>query len=136
MAFEPIPKGGNGKAATKMEVGEELIAYFMYSQESVGKFGKQTNMLMQDPDSGDSFTFYTGGTLKHDVDNGRIRPGLLTKITRQADVTKQNKNGQPYTTSVFDVEQDPTDVLADYANAGSASKAEDAIKDRVNKAQQ
>lgn len=138
MAFEKVRK--KTKSASKLEVGESIIGYAVRTVVTMGQFGEQTNLIMQD-ESGDEFTLYTSGTLKYDIEDATIvKMGLLTKITRMVDEDRKNKKtGKSYTTSVFDVEQDKDYRIAvvsateiSSAPSVAAVTSMEATKNRVN----
>lgn len=121
MGFEPIGSGGGPtKKALDIPVGGELVAYMVGVKETQGKFGEQTNLVMQDPESGEQFMLYTAGTLAYAAKDGRIKAGLLTKIVRKGDERRKAKNNSSYTTSVFEVLQDPSTRIEVASSAATA----------------
>ena len=110
MAFKEIEKSGASVAATKMSKGESVTAYLIRIEEREGKFGQQTNLVMMDPTNNTPFIMYTGGTLAYDANEGRLRVGLLTRITATGKEQKKNDQGKMYTISTFKVEQDDDSV--------------------------
>lgn len=132
MAYQSISSGNSeAKKASAMSVGESLEGYVVRLQEFQGDYGEQTNIVFQDAESGDTFLVYTAGTLKYDARDGRIKAGLKTKITRLDDEKRTTKQGRGYTTSVFEVLQDPDDSIFS-ADASEASSSASDIKARAN----
>lgn len=126
MAFEEISKGGKGIAATKLAKGDSVTGYVMRIEERAGKFGPQTNLIMMDPESRDTFPVYTGGTLQYDAKEGRIKVGLLTRITAMGKEAKKSNSGNAYSICTFKVEQDSSDTVPTASNA-TPSVAETAL---------
>lgn len=133
MAFQEISKSaGKAIAATKMDIGSSVTGYFIRVDSSPSKFGgTQFNLKMQDPESGEQFTVFTGGTLKFVAEEGRLVANLLTRITRKEDEKKQNKAGKTYVTSTFKVEQDASDVLIGGPAPAALSDAEEALAKKI-----
>lgn len=100
MAFETVKK--EMKLGTKMEIGEEVFGYVVDFPS--GQYG--TNLLMEDKE-GNTFVFGTSGNLRYLVQDGLIKAGLYTRITRLADKKVKGK-----VSSQFDVAQDSDDVTA------------------------
>ena len=101
MGYQPIKAAGaeDRRKSTDMAVGDYFEGYVIGLPETNGDFGEQTNVLMQDAETEETFLVYTAGSLKYDARDGRIKLGLKTKITRLADEKRKSKAGKSYTTS-------------------------------------
>lgn len=102
MAFKNV--GGSttkeAVALTKIKQGESVIGYvtgFAVSKHNVDAY----NMIFTSEDKKDTFFVYSGGNIRFLINDGKIQPGLLTKVTRIADKMVQGKKS-----SQFTVEQD------------------------------
>ncbi len=92
---------------SQIDVGSSVTGYvvrFVPSKHNP----ENMNILLQAEDSSDTFYVYTSGNMKYLIGDGKIREGLLTKITRLAD-----KNVKGKTSTQFQVLQDPEQTLED-----------------------
>lgn len=137
MAFQNV-NVSNTMKATAMEVGSSVEGYVARFEASRMVEGQQ-NIILQTKD-GEQLVFFTAGNIKYMINDGKIREGLYTRITRNED--KKVKGGK--VSSQFTVEQDPEDsigvgslresVAANVTNnAPAALSAKTSIKDQAAK---
>lgn len=112
---EELPPLAEPVKAGEMKKGDSVVAYYIGTSSKSNKFGGTNhNLLMQqtEDEGGQRFMIYTSGTLKYDAADGRLEKGALTRITAKGKEERENQSsGQSYMIAVFDVEQDPDDVL-------------------------
>jgi hypothetical protein len=132
MAFEKVRNSNTLVRAAAMEVGDQLTGYVTgftkFQQEGeepqvnmtmqltepfTGEVGSQKNAKTETLAVGTIITLGSAGNIKYDITDGRVKQGLLTRITKTAD--KSGKKG-----ARFDVEQD-ADMIIDEALLNAAS---------------
>lgn len=102
MAFEEVNNSGGVNPGKDIEVGESLLGYVLGFRQ--GKHG--TNIIMRNKETGEDYTLYSSGNIKYAVRDGRVKQGLLTRITR-----KPNEKIKGMDSSMFTIEQDPEDTV-------------------------
>lgn len=110
MAFQSVRTPSATKDAVKLsevDIGEEVLGYAIAIRESQ-QYPGSYSILMQDLD-GERFYVNATGTVKYDIEDERIKMGLLTKIIRRED--RKSKNGRII--KQFDVLQDPERTVDD-----------------------
>ncbi len=103
---------------TAMKVGASVVGYclgFIPSKQNPDN----SNIIMREENGSGTFYIYTAGNVKYLVRDGKVKKGLLTKITRIEDKMVKGKKS-----SQFNVEQDPEQTLEDVAFAAITSTTE------------
>jgi len=116
-----------------MQIGEELIGYVIGTEPSLQNADVK-NLIMRKL-TGETVRVYTAGNLRYIVADGKVKEGMLTKITRIADKMVKGKNS-----SQFNVEQDDEQLIENYnfpevaqqpAGTTSQAPARNAVADRA-----
>lgn len=107
MAFEDIKQATTARKANDMEVGEAIDAFVLGITTRVNEEDGRNmyNLKLRDAETGEEFVLFTSGTLMYDVQDGRVKVGLRTIITKTEERNKTNKRGQ------FKVQQDPEQTV-------------------------
>jgi hypothetical protein len=112
MAFQSVRQSGKRfvetKKASEMEAGDVIQGHLVAIEESRGEFPGY-NLIIR-TEAGDVLV-YTTGTMKYDIQDGRLTVGMMTRITAKGRERKQNKAGKKYDIAVFELEQDPEDTI-------------------------
>lgn len=116
MGFKKV-NVNNTKKATDLSVGDALIGYVVRTEESSNYPGRH-NLVIQEKGSGEEYLLFGAGNLNYMVSDGKIREGLLTRITRNEDKAMKNGKG---TRSDFTVEQDSDDTMGGVATVPKAT---------------
>lgn len=125
MAFQDV-RVGNVKKVTDLAIGESLTGYVVRFEKSAkqsegkgagGASVLSMNIVMQD-EKGEQILLFTAGNIKYLINDGKIKEGLLTMITRLPDT----KRGGMKATD-FKVQQDAEQTLADAAFAALGDTA-------------
>lgn len=115
MAFKDVDEGRNFKKLTALNVGESLTGYPIAVEVSTNpKARGAINLIMNI--NGERVSVSTAGNVKYQAQDGRIKLGLKTMITRLADGKIAGK-----TASNFRVQQDSEDVLAGFDATAAAT---------------
>jgi hypothetical protein len=101
MAFENVNNAGTIVKAREIKVGDSVTGYVTAIVE--GQFGPNVKLQMED---GSSVTLLSAGNIRYAISDGKIRVGLLTRFTRNADKLVKGK-----TSTNFTIEQDATKRL-------------------------
>lgn len=111
MAFQPIRAPSATKESVKLsalEVGQSVEGYIISGPRESVNFPGSYSVMVQDED-GERFYMNLAGSAKYDFLDGRVRVGLLTRITRLND--RKMKNGRSM--SNFEILQDPEKTIDD-----------------------
>lgn len=118
MAFENVNKSSKFKKVTELKTGESLVGYVIGFEQNA-MYKDKTNLIMQD-ENGERLVLSPAGNLQYMIKDGKIKAGLLTRITRVEDKKVKGKTSTQVT-----VEQDSEQtiaVAAAPANTQAASK--------------
>jgi hypothetical protein len=126
MAFQDVNNNtkasGEGVKLTGLAIGDSVTGYVVTFRPSLQN-PDNMNIFMRDEDGPGTFYVYTAGNLKYLIKDGKIKEGLLTKITRIAD-----KMVGGMKSSQFQVLQDPeqkVDVSEEASFAAITSSSTD-----------
>lgn len=107
MAFTDVSTKMEYLKLTDLEVGEAIEGYFLEGKASDRLEGAY-NLIMMIGDERKSVS--AAGNVKYLIIDGKLKGGLLTRITREEDT----KNGKGKKVTRFKVEQDGEKVLTNY----------------------
>ena len=113
MAFQSVNQNSGdryaeSRKASEMGAGDVVQGYLVRIEPSGGEFEGYNYILSID---GALIRIYGTGTMKYAAKDGKLKNGLMTRITAKGKQPKVSKAGRKYTISEFDIEQDPEDAI-------------------------
>lgn len=99
----------NKQKATEMEIGQSITGYLVEINEREGENGTMHSLIFKQDNK--TLLFYPAGNIKYMIKDGKLKTGVLTRVTR-IDNKTVGKGKFKKESSQFKVEQDSTDVLA------------------------
>lgn len=117
MAFKNVNSRSEGEIVktTELKVGESLTGY-VTAVNSYTYEGQQLHSLSMVKEDGTKITLRPSGNLRYMIADGKVKEGLLTRITRTADKKVKGKNS-----TQFEVEQDSESTYNELDSAGITS---------------
>lgn len=126
MAFKDVTNeaSGGGRSYTegdaiktaKIDVGAEIVGFVLEKRDKNDPHPDKKDLVIQLEDGTKKLVFTSGNLSYKAGDDKTIKLGVLTRITRLADVKKTSKaTGKSYTETQFKIEQDE-DVTVDDAS--------------------
>jgi hypothetical protein len=94
--------------ATEMELGQSITGYLIEINEREGDNGTMHSLIFNV--GGKSLLFYPAGNIKYMIQDGKLKTGVLTRVTRTENKTV-GKGKFKKESSQFKVEQDVNDVI-------------------------